>query len=180
MRIQSKIQTLAAFGACALMFTSFSTAQVTTTPPANRNQQTQDGVAGGADQAGALDSHTTGSMIRASQLMGVNIQNDAGESVGEVKDIVLDTRTGKIGYVAVTYGGFLGIGNDLHAVPMQAFRFKQDPDDADDTLLVLNVTQKQMEGAKGFTEESWPNFADETFRAGLDSRYGIDRSKLNR
>lgn len=79
-----------------------------------------------------------GAGIRASQLIGMNIQNDQGKGVGEVQDLILDSRTGQVRYVAVTYGGFLGFGNKMFAVPYEAFRWKHDPDDRDDYILVLN------------------------------------------
>src|SRR5687767_14741738 len=66
---------------------------------------------------GKLDDKTAGSSIRASKLIGMNIQNHQGESVGEVNDIVLDGNSGKIRYLAVTYGGLLGVGNKMFAVP---------------------------------------------------------------
>ncbi len=129
-------------------------------------------------QAGQLDDKTTGAMIRASQLTGMNIENSQGESVGEVNDIVLDANNGRVKYLAVTYGGFLGLGDKLFAVPYEAFACHQDPDDADEHVLVLDVTQKQLEGAQGFDQDHWPNFADRTFTQDLDDRYGIDRKNL--
>ena len=88
---------------------------------------------------------------------------------------MIDAREREIRYVAVTYGGFLGIGNEMHAVPFEAFKFKADPDDPADTVLVLNVTQAQMKKAKGFDENNWPDFADADFTRDIDKRYGIDR-----
>lgn len=83
-------------------------------------------------------------------------------------------------YAAVTHGGFLGIGNKMFAVPFEAFKFKPDPDDADETVLVLNVTQQQLEGSVGFDENSCPDFADEEFTSGLYKRYGVQRNMKNR
>ncbi|TWU35213.1 PRC-barrel domain protein [Novipirellula aureliae] len=152
---------------------TFSTANAQTTATNPRT---------GAD-AGKLDSVTRGANIRVSQLMGYNIQNAQGESVGEIKDIVMDSRTGKVSYVAVTYGGFLGMGNKLFAVPFEAFKVQVDPDevadddiDEDDYVLVLNVTQQQLEGQTGFDEDHWPNMADQQWRADLDKRYGVQRN----
>ncbi len=131
-------------------------------------------------QAGSLDDKTTGSSIRVSQLMGMNIQNAKGESVGEINDIVLDANTGKVKYAAVTYGGLLGVGNKMFAVPFEAFKCQQDPDDQDEHVMVLNVTQKQLEGQMGFDEDHWPNFADRKFTTDLDARYGVERKMRNR
>jgi sporulation protein YlmC with PRC-barrel domain len=135
--------------------------------------------------AGRLDAKTHGSNIRVSQLLGANIQNSQGESVGEINDIVLDSQTGKVNYAAVTYGGFLGVGNKLFAVPFEAFRVQVDPselrdganiNEAHDYVLVLDVTQQQLEGQQGFDEDNWPNMADKQWAADLDKRYRIDRN----
>tara|TARA_R110002073_G_scaffold7245_17_gene41440 strand:+ start:3425 stop:4069 length:645 start_codon:yes stop_codon:yes gene_type:complete len=134
---------------------------------------------------GQLDEKTQGTTIRVSQLIGYNIQNSLGESVGEIKDIVLDATTGKVRYAAVTYGGFLGMGNKLFAVPFEAFRVQVDPDelddgddiDSDDYVLVLNVTQEQLKGQQGFDEDNWPNMADRTWARDLDKRYNVNRNE---
>lgn len=118
-----------------------------------------------------LDSKTSGPGIRASKLIGMKIQNSQKESVGQIKDIVLDPATTRIQYVAVTYGGFLGLGDKLFAVPMQAIHVQQDPDHQGHVLLVMDVTKEQMNGAKGFDESNWPNFSDANFAGELHRRY---------
>ncbi|WP_417740034.1 PRC-barrel domain-containing protein [Rosistilla oblonga] len=129
-------------------------------------------------RVGQFDEKLQGENIRVSQLIGMDIQNDRGEGVGEINDIVLDAATGKVKYAAVTYGGFLGLGDKLFAVPFDAFKVKRNPDDPGDKgdmVFVLNVTQQQMEGAVGFDQENWPNFADKNFTRDLDKRYQINR-----
>ena len=152
-------------------------AQPRQTNPANANQVAED-VAG--KNLSKLDDKTSGATIRASQLLGANIKNSKGEDVGEIKDLVIDS-TGRIRYAAVTYGGFLGVGSELFAVPYEAFQVRRnpnDPDDADDYVLTLDVTKEQMDGATGFNTDSWPNFADTKFTQDLDRRYKIDRSRM--
>ncbi|EMI21220.1 PRC-barrel domain-containing protein [Rhodopirellula maiorica SM1] len=150
-----------------------------------RNQERDVSRARDRANVGQLDEKTRGTTIRVSQLIGYNIQNSQGESVGEIKDIVLDSRTGKVRYAAVTYGGFLGMGDKLFAVPFEAFRVQVDPDelddrddiDSDDYVLVLNVTQEQLEGQQGFDEDNWPNMADRAWARDLDKRYGVNRNE---
>lgn len=128
-------------------------------------------------RAGSLDKKTTGSNLRVSQLIGMNIQNTKGESLGEIHDVVVDTSNYKVKYAAVSYGGFLNLGDKLFAVPIEAIECKQNPEDRDEHILVMNVTQKQLEGAQGFNEDSWPNFADPKFTDSLDKRYGVERTE---
>ena len=153
-----------------LALASTASAQTATvkTAPAATNAQTGAAV-------GKLDDKTSGSTVRVSQLMGANIQNPKAESVGEVSDIVVDAATGKVRYAAVTYGGVLGIGNKLFAVPWEAFQCVQDPDDANEYHLVLDVTQAKLDGAEGFDEDHWPNLGDPAIGTELDRRYGVKR-----
>ncbi|QDV23146.1 PRC-barrel domain-containing protein [Aureliella helgolandensis] len=143
-------------------------------------RQRQRGANQAVQGAGDLDRKAPGVNVRASKLMGMNIQNAQGESVGEVSDLVMDSRTGKINYLAVTYGGFLGIGNKMFAVPFGAFRCQPATDGTHDTTLILDVTPEQLEGAQGFDEESWPNFADRKFTQELNRRYGVQMPRRDR
>ncbi|MFO0790111.1 MAG: PRC-barrel domain-containing protein [Pirellulales bacterium] len=156
-----------------------STSNATTTTGqsdvANQNQASN---AADSKGLGKLDSQTSGANIRASQLIGANLENSNGDGVGEIKDLVIDGNTGQIRYAAVTYGGFLGVGSKLFAVPFEAFKVRQQKGDADDYVLTLNVTKDQLEGAQGFDTDHWPNFADPKFTSELDRRYGVDRSAL--
>lgn len=134
-----------------------------------RNQKDQ------AAKTGSLEGKTHVTNMRASQLIGLSIENSAKNNVGTLNDIVVDARNGRIRYAVVSYGGFLGIGNGLHAVPFESIKCKANPDDASKTMLVLDVTQEQMKGAKGFDESNWPDFASKEFTRDIDKRYGIDR-----
>ena len=148
----------------------------------NTKAQVRPDKAAGGLNVGALDEKTMGGTVRASQLIGMNLQNDQGKSVGEISDFVLDANDGRMRYVAVTYGGLMGVGNKLFAVPFEAFKVRQNPDDpadAGDFVLVLNVTQAQLKGAVGFDKDHWPNMADQNFTQELYKRYGVERSLRN-
>lgn len=145
------------------------------TPAMAQAPATQSGVQSAAANASKLDSKTRGSNIRASQLMGLNIQNAQGDSLGEINDLVINANTGKIRYAAVTYGGFLGMGDKLFAVPFEAFKVQVDPEDRDDYVMILNITQQQLEGQQGFDQDTWPNMADRQWAMDLDKRYGVER-----
>ncbi len=113
--------------------------------------------------------------LRASQLIGTAIENEKGENVGTINDLVMDAKSADVRYVAVTYGGFLGVGNKMFAVPYEAFKCEMDPDNPGHHRVVLNVTPQQLEGAVGFDETHWPNFADDAFTTELYHRYKVKR-----
>lgn len=161
------------FGTGLAMALCLALVSVTVTAQETQKKKNRD-----RSQIGTLDNKTSGASFRASKLIGMNIQNELDKSVGEVNDMVLDASTGKVRYLAVTYGGFLGLGNKMFAVPYEAFTCRPDANDRDETILVLNVTQQQLDGATGFDEDHWPDFGDTKFTSELDKRYGVDRLAL--
>jgi len=172
-------------GASALLFAGiaqFSAIRSVAQDAANNNRGTIRNATSDANTSsdhasvGKLDRRTSGSNVRASQLIGANIQNDNGDSVGEINDLVIDGNTGRVRYAAVTYGGFLGMGSKLFAVPFEAFHVKSKSANSNDYVLVLNVTKDQLKGAEGFDKDRWPDFADRNFTRELERRYNVERT----
>ena len=123
-----------------------------------------------------LDSTSSGVGVRASKLIGMTIHNSQKENIGQIKDVVLDPLSTRIQYVAVSYGGFLGLGNKLFAVPMHAIKVQANPDHKDQIILVMDVSKEQMNGATGFDEEHWPDFSDTNFVTALHQRYRVTKA----
>lgn len=63
--------------------------------------------------------------ILASKVQGTDVYNKAGESIGEVKDIVLDKTSDQIMYAVVGFGGFLGIGERYHPMPWASLDYDE-------------------------------------------------------
>ncbi len=148
---------LCVVGTMAVLFTPDSDAQQNViNAPAQNNVDTPRAERDrpGGTQVGVLDDQTSGANFRASQLIGMNIENEKGEGVGEVNDLVIDGNAGTVRYVAVTYGGLLGVGDKMFAVPFEAFKVRRQAGDRDDYVLTLNVTQQQLEGRRASTKKT--------------------------
>ncbi len=102
-------------------------------------------------------------LTRANQLMGADVKNQKGEKLGTVNDVVLDSQHSKISYLAISHGGFLGIGDKLFAVPMEAFKTQQKDGDL---VLILDAEKQQFEQAEGFSQDSWPQQGDQRWARG--------------
>lgn len=100
--------------------------------------------------------------LTASSLIGDNIFNPAGETLGKIKDIMIDIAEAKIAYVIIEFGGFLGINQKLFAVPMQALRVAKEHTKA----FILDETKESLRNYPGFDKEHWP----ETNSHGIDSQ----------
>lgn len=109
-----------------------------------------------------------GRNLTAKTLIGDNIRNSQGENLGNVQDLMIDLEGGKIAYVVVSYGGFLGMGDKLFAVPWNAFRL-----DAENHNFILDVDQEVLKNAEGFDKRNWPNTADREWGRKLHDQFGV-------
>lgn len=104
--------------------------------------------------------------MSASSITGDDIKNNQGETLGSVHDIMLDCSSGKIAYVVMTSGGFLGMGNKLFAIPMSALTL-----DTDEKCLRLDASQETFEESEGFDKNNWPNMASSQWEARTHKRF---------
>lgn len=110
---------------------------------------------------------------RASQVIGMEVKNPQGDTIGEIKDLVINTQSGKLEYAALAHGGFLGLGEDLYAYPASRFKSGKERDE-----LVLDVTDEQLEQSAGFDDDNWPKVReDRSYWADVDERFGRDSDR---
>ena len=107
---------------------------------------------------------------RSSDIVGMKVRNSAGQDLGKVEDLVIDVNSGKVRYAAVSFGGFLGVGDKLFAVPFSAFKTHYNASD-NAKHFVLNVEKKALEAAQGFDKKNWPDFGDPKWGADYDKHF---------
>ena len=59
---------------------------------------------------------------KASDIIGMTVQNDQQEKLGKVSNLVVDVESGRIVQVIISSGGFLGMGETLSPVPPGALQ----------------------------------------------------------
>lgn len=116
-------------------------------------------------------------VLRSSDITGMTVKNAENEDLGEINDVVIDVTTGDVHYLAVSYGGFLGLGDKLFAVPVDAFRVTRG-EDADEYFLTLPVDEQTLKSAPGFDQDQWPNFADKSWGDKINTHYEKYRHHL--
>lgn len=107
------------------------------------------------------------SVMAASTLDSDRVFSTDGDEVGKVKDIMLDVESGRIAYMVMSSGGFLGIGDKLLAVPWNALTL-----DVDRKCFVLDLTSERVKNAPGFDKGHWPSMADRTWASSVHQYYG--------
>lgn len=106
-------------------------------------------------------------LMGADTLMGNAVCNHRDEALGDIKEIMIDMRSGTIGYAVLAFGGLFGFGEKLFAVPWKALVL-----DTRHKRFVLNVEKARLKDAPGFDKDHWPDMADEVWAAQIESYYG--------
>lgn len=127
-----------------------------------------DGMAGAAIRT--TKSNTSGpgpEVMAASTLQGDTVVNHRKEKLGTLTDIMIDVPTGRVAYAVLSFGGVLGVGDKLFAVPWAALTL-----DADNKCFVLEVDKERLKMAPGFDKRHWPSMADPQWASDIHAFYG--------
>lgn len=106
------------------------------------------------------------SVISSSKVTGTNVYNTGGEHLGEINDIMLDKRSGKIAYAVMSFGGFLGIGEQYHPLPWATLKY-----DTRQGGYVVGLTIDQLKGAPTYSANELPNWGDRAYETRLHDYY---------
>ena len=106
---------------------------------------------------------------KASKLMGTPVKNLQDEKLGKVENILVDLPSGRVVAVIVSSGGFLGMGDELSAVPPTALRFTTDRD-----ALQLDVSKEMLSNAPHFKANQWPDFGQPTYADAVYRAYRVE------
>ena len=105
-------------------------------------------------------------VMGAGTLIGNDVCNAEYEALGTVTEIMLDMRSGEVAYAVMSFGGFLGMGEKLFAVPWSALVL-----DTKNKRFVLDVDKERFENAPGFDPNDWPDMANQEWEKSLRDYY---------
>jgi hypothetical protein len=111
-------------------------------------------------------------LMGADTLIGDSVVNGVEEDLGDIKEIMLDMNTGQVAYAVLAFGGFLGMGEKLFAVPWQALHL-----DTVNHRFVLNVEKERLKTAPGFNKDAWPDMSDVSRANQIHAFYGTDPNR---
>jgi sporulation protein YlmC with PRC-barrel domain len=112
-------------------------------------------------------------VLSAGAMKGKRVRNHAGQDLGKIEEIVLDLETGRIAYAVLAFGGVIGIGEKLFAIPWRALTFDERGD------VFIDADRRHFEQSPGFDPNHWPEAADPAWEAHLDE-VGESRAQSRR
>lgn len=106
-------------------------------------------------------------LMGADTLLGNDVYNRDDDSLGDIKEFMIDMASGRIAYAVLSFGGLLGMGDKLFAVPWAALKL-----DTENKRFTLDVPKDALKDAPGFDKARWPSMADKTWASGVHKFYG--------
>jgi hypothetical protein len=90
-------------------------------------------------------------VLSAGTLTGDRVKNSAGDDLGKVEEIMIDLRDGRVSYVVLSFGGFMGLGDKYFAIPWAMLEV-----DLEEKCFRLDLDKQILEEAPGFDKDNWP------------------------
>jgi sporulation protein YlmC with PRC-barrel domain len=153
----------------------------TRTSPINegRNNSAGTAIADGTHQTVQTTDHWTymGDLQKASSLIGTPVNNLQGENLGNVQNLLVDLRTGRIVAVVISSGGFLGMGDVLSPVPPMALHLSTDQNDVRRDIATPDTTMA-LQNSGDQNDSGLPNSTAASPNTGTSNRYRAEQRIL--
>jgi len=165
-KMKPKLKLLCAGYSVSLMLTAATIAAEPASPDGYSGNQTK------TSQNSGMGAHELGRTSKASSLMGKEVKNLQGESLGDVTDMIVDLSSGRLVAVIISSGGFLGIGDVLSIVPPSALKYAGDNDES----LRLDVSKETLANAPHFKSDEWPDLTKVGYIESVNNAYKLDQA----
>jgi sporulation protein YlmC with PRC-barrel domain len=90
-------------------------------------------------------------LISAGKVQGTPVLNPDGDTLGEIYDVMLEKRTGRIAYAVMSFGGLLGVGKKYHPLPWPALKYVPEAGG-----YVVGIPKEQLERGPTVDDTSTP------------------------
>jgi sporulation protein YlmC with PRC-barrel domain len=107
-------------------------------------------------------------LIAGSKVTGTDVYNKDAENIGKIHDVMVDKRSGQVAYAVMSFGGFLGLGENYHPIPWHLLTYSPALDG-----YVVNLTRMQLEGSPSYAQGVDPDWNNESYGSDLKGYWGV-------
>ena len=115
-----------------------------------------------------LRSSETIDLIGSDKVEGTHVFNRQGEHLGQIEKVMLDKYSGKVAYAVMSFGGFLGMGEEHYPLPWEVLDYDTGVDG-----YVVDLDRSKLDGAPSFTRGSEPAWSDPAYNREIYGHYGL-------
>jgi sporulation protein YlmC with PRC-barrel domain len=121
----------------------------------------------GSYERGGVHGAGNPRVLSASSIIGDSVRNSQNEDLGNIEELMVDLNSGRIAYAVLSFGGFLGLGDKLFAIPWHALKVQPD-----EHAFLLEADKETLKTAPGFDKNNWPDMADPKWGSEIYNFYG--------
>ena len=115
-----------------------------------------------------MEKRETCSLIGSDKVEGTAVYRSDGERVGKIERLMIDKRSGQVAYAVMSFGGFMGIGEDYYPLPWPLLSYNPKLDGYE-----VSIPEQQLKGAPKYNEhESW-DWSDRSRGKKVYDYYGV-------
>jgi PRC-barrel domain len=106
-------------------------------------------------------------LIESDRVEGTTVYDPQGNNIGSIKRLMIEKVSGRVAYAVMSFGGFLGMGTQEHAIPWDKLTY--------DTNLGgyrTEITEQQLRGAPTFSRDPNWDWSDRRREQELHDYYG--------
>ena len=112
-----------------------------------------------------MEQHSE-NIVKTSEVINVEVKNNDREKLGKIEDIMLDKLEGAVRYVVLSFGGIMGLGDKLFALPWKSISYEPE-----EQCFILNISKERLQNAPGFNKDAWPDMAEPEWQELIKSYY---------
>jgi PRC-barrel domain len=115
-----------------------------------------------------IETRETGSLIGSDKVQGTAVFGADDTKIGSIERVMIDKMSGRVSYAVLSFGGFLGIGDDHYPLPWQSLKY--------DTALGgyrTGITEAQLKGAPKYGNDNAWNWSDPARARLVNDYYGV-------
>ena len=117
---------------------------------------------------GQIATNETMALIASDKVEGTEVYNRAGEHLGAIHNLMIDKQSGQVTYAVMSFGGFLGLGQDYHPLPWRALRY--DPATGG---YIVDIDKERLRAAPTYQADQTGSWSDPAYRSRVDDFYGF-------
>jgi hypothetical protein len=73
-----------------------------------------------------IEKRETVSLIGSDKVQGTAVYGADGEKIGSIERVMIEKISGRVSYAVLSFGGFLGFGDDFYPLPWPSLKYNVD------------------------------------------------------
>ena len=119
------------------------------------------------DRSRPMERDSASDLISSDRVEGTKVYSTDGDDIGSISRVMIGKRSGRVEFVEMSFGGFLGIGEKYHALPWDTLDY-----DTDRGGYVVNIDKERLKNAPNYERGNEPTF-DRQYGETVYTYYGV-------